>query len=124
MSYLKLLWAVVGAVALTVQTGIAGDGWTTAEKIAVVAAALGVFGVWLIPNTEVLRTAKAWVNGLLAGLAILVVALDGGVDGAEWATVIIAVLTTAGVAGLPGAPLHRTAGVVVPPSSQSPLTER
>jgi hypothetical protein len=114
VSYLKLVWAVAGAVALAVQTGVVGDGWTAAEKIVVVSAALGAFGTWLVPNTDVVRTAKAWVNALLAGLAVLTTVLDGGVTGAEWATVVIAVLTTAGVAGLPGAPLHRTIGPAAP----------
>lgn len=110
MTIKKLLVALLGAVIYGVQTALSDGHLSPEEIIGIVALALGAFGTWLVPNTTVLTAAKAWVNGLLAGIAVLVVAIPGGIDGSEWFTIAIAVLTTAGVLAAPGAPLHQIPG--------------
>jgi hypothetical protein len=109
VSYNKLLWALLGTGALAVQTALSDDHWTSRELIELVAALLAAFGTWLMPNTTLLRTAKTWINALLMGLAVLVTFLDGGVTGQEWMTIVLAVLTAAGVYAAPRAPLYAIA---------------
>lgn len=105
MGYMKLIWAVAGAVALAVKGALVDDGMSVEDYVVVGSAGLAAVGTWLVPNTSVLAAAKLWVNSIVLGAGVLVPLLAGGVTGEEWMTVLIAVLTAAGVYFAPG-PLH------------------
>lgn len=101
MTVNKLLFALAGTIALGLQ-GALTDGVMTAEEwVTVGAALLAAVGTWLVPNTPALNTAKTWVNALVLGAGVLVPLLAGGVSGHEVWTVVIAVLTAAGVYAVP-----------------------
>lgn len=102
MNINKLIWAVVGAVAFGLHTGLSDGTWTSMEKIATLALVLGAFGAWLIPNTTLLATAKTWVSAITAGVGLVSVTIEGGLTGQEWLDALILVLTTAGVYVIPG----------------------
>jgi hypothetical protein len=101
MNYMKLLWAVAGAVALAVKGALADDGMSLEDYVTVGAAGLAALGTWLVPNTPALATAKTWVNALVLGSGVLVPLLLDGVTAQEWVTVLISVLTAVGVYALP-----------------------
>lgn len=101
MNYMKLVWAVAGAVALAVKGALVDDGMSMEDYVIVGAAGLAALGTWLVPNTPALATAKTWVNALVLGAGVLVPLMLGGVTGEEWVTVLIAVLTAAGVYAVP-----------------------
>ena len=101
MNYMKLLWAVAGAVALAVKGALVDDGMSLEDYVTVGAAGLAALGTWLMPNTPALATAKTWVNALVLGSGVLVPLLLDGVTGEEWVTVLIAVMTAAGVYAFP-----------------------
>jgi hypothetical protein len=101
MSVNKLLFALLGTVALGLQGALTDGSMSVEEWVTVGAAALAALGTWLMPNTPVLATAKVWVNALVLGAGVLVPLLAGGVDGQEVWTVVIAVLTAAGVYAVP-----------------------
>ena len=109
MTYSKLMWAVVGTIALGLQGALTDGAMTVEEWVTVAAAALAALGTWLVPNTSVLATAKTWVNAIVLGAGVLVPLLADGVSGTEVWTVVIAVLTAAGVYMVPG-PMHATRG--------------
>lgn len=104
MGYMKLVWAVAGALALALK-GALVDGMSVEDYVVVGSAGLAAVGTWLVPNTPTLAAAKLWVNALVLGAGVLVPLLAGGVSGEEWMTVVIAVLTAAGVYLMPG-PAH------------------
>jgi positive regulator of sigma E activity len=101
MSVNKLLFALAGTLALGLQGALTDSVMTTEEWVTVGAALLAAFGTWLVPNTPVLATAKTWVNALVLGAGVLVPLLADGVSGHEVWTVVIAVLTAAGVYAVP-----------------------
>lgn len=102
MQYNKLLFAIVGAVAVAVQTALSSDGLlSTQDYVVVAAAALAALGTWLVPNTPALETAKTWVNALVLAAGIAAPLIQDGLTGTEWTTVIIALLTAAGVYAVP-----------------------
>lgn len=101
MNVNKLLWSILGTILLGIQTGLSDGDWSLVEQIALGGVALGTLGTWLIPNTPLLSTAKTWVNAFSVGTALLAVAADNGIDGQEWLTAVILVLTTAGVYAIP-----------------------
>lgn len=101
MNYMKLVWAVVGALALALK-GALVDGMSVEDYVVVGSAGLAAVGTWLVPNTPTLAAAKLWVNALVLGAGVLVPLLAGGVSGEEWMTVVIAVFTAAGVYLMPG----------------------
>lgn len=101
MTVNKLVWALVGTVALGLQGALTDGSMSVEEWVTVVAAALAAFGTWLVPNTPALNTAKTWVNAVVLGAGVLVPLLAGGVTGQEVWTVVIAVLTAAGVYAVP-----------------------
>jgi hypothetical protein len=102
MNYMKLVWALAGTLALGLQAGLVDDVMSTVDWLTVTAAALAALGTWLIPNTPVLAAAKTWVNALVLSVGVLIPLLPGGVSGNEWWTVVIALLTAAGVYMVPG----------------------
>lgn len=97
MKYNKLVWAVLGTVALGLKAALADNTMSTEDYVTVAAAAVAAFGTWLVPNTEALATAKLWVNALVLGAGVLLPLLPEGINGQEVWTVVIAVLTAAGV---------------------------
>jgi hypothetical protein len=97
----KLIWAVLGAIALGLQGAVTDGGITLGEWITVAAAGLAAFGTWLVPNTPALATAKTWVNAVVLGAGVIVPLLVGGLSQQEVWTVVIAVLTAAGVYAVP-----------------------
>lgn len=104
MRYNKLVFAIVGAVAVAVQTALSADGlMSTQDYVVVVAAALAAVGTWLVPNTPALETAKTWVNALVLAAGVAAPLVQDGLTGTEWTTVVIALLTAAGVYIVPNA---------------------
>lgn len=105
MQYNKLLFAIIGAVAVAVQTALSADGlMSTQDYVVVVAAALAAVGTWLVPNTPALDTAKTWVNALVLAAGVAAPLVQDGLTGTEWTTVVIALLTSAGVYAVPNRP--------------------
>lgn len=104
MTYNKLLWALLGTIALGLQTGLSDGSLSLEDALLVGSAALAAVGTWLIPNTPTLATAKLWVNALVLGVGTVVTVLPDGITGQEWMTVVIAVLTAAGVWAVPAKP--------------------
>ncbi|HEY1178868.1 MAG TPA: hypothetical protein VGF17_22165 [Phytomonospora sp.] len=101
-NYLKLVGAIVGTVVLALQTALM-DGSVDAQDLVVVAAAgLASFGTWLVPSTTALKAVKTWVHALVIGAGALAPVIAGGVTSQELMTVIVVVLTAAGVAAAPG----------------------
>ncbi|SES20776.1 hypothetical protein [Lentzea albida] len=102
MRYWKLISALAGTVVLALQTAL-GDGSIDMQDVVIVSAAgLASFGAWLVPSTTALKTIKTWVFALVVGAGVLGPVLAGGVTPQEWMTVLVAVLTSAGVAVAPG----------------------
>lgn len=102
MTYWKLVWALAGTVALGLQGALTDGALSVEDWITVGAAALAAVGTWLVPNTDLLAKAKLWVSAIVLGAGVLLPLLPGGVTGTEWWTVVIAVLTAAGVYVVPG----------------------
>lgn len=101
MSVNKLIWALLGALALGLQGGFTDGSMSVGEWVTVAGAVLAAFGVWLVPNTPALATAKTWVSALVVGTGVVVPLLPGGLSQQEIWTLVIAVLTAAGVYALP-----------------------
>lgn len=101
MTYNKLLWALLGTIVLGLQTGLSDGVLSLEDGLLVGSAALAAVGTWLIPNTPVLATAKLWVNAFVLGTGTLLTVLPDGVTGQEWTTVVISVITAAGVWAVP-----------------------
>lgn len=101
MNYTKLIWALAGTVALGLQGALSDGSMSVEEWVTVAAAALAALGTWLMPNTPLLTAAKTWVNALVLGAGVLVPLLTDGISGQEVWTVVIAVLTAAGVYAVP-----------------------
>lgn len=104
MTYTKLIWAILGTIALGLQGALTDSSMSVEEYVTVGAAALAAVGTWLMPNTPALVAAKTWVSALVLGAGVLVPLLADGVTGQEVWTVAIAVLTSAGVYRLPKEP--------------------
>lgn len=102
MDYRKLLWAILGTVALGVQGALTDGSLSVEEYVTVGAAGLACVGTWLVPNTPSLARAKTWVTSLVLGAGVLVPLLPDGLTPQEWLTTGIAVITAAGVYVLPG----------------------
>jgi hypothetical protein len=83
------------------------DVMSLVDWVVTASAALAALGTWLVPNTTTLATAKLWVNALVMGAGVLVPVMADGVTRAEWVTVVIAVLTAAGVYLVPNSAQNR-----------------
>lgn len=102
MDYRKLMWAILGTVAVAVQGALTDGGLSPQDYVVIAGMALAAFGTWLVPNTPQLAAAKTWVNAVVIGAGVLEVSLVGGVTQQEVWTIVIAVLTAAGVYVVPG----------------------
>jgi hypothetical protein len=102
MNYSKLAWALLGTLALGLKAALSDDVMSVEDWVTVGAALLAAVGTWLVPNTPVLAAAKTWVNAFVLGAGVLLPLLPDGLSGPEWWTVVIAVMTAAGVYVLPG----------------------
>jgi uncharacterized membrane protein len=100
----KLLIALVGAAAFGVQEALTDGAVTTQEWVYLLALVLAAFGAWLVPNTPALDAAKTWVHALVQGVLVLQMALPSGVTAAELTSIVIMVLSTAGVYLVPNRP--------------------
>lgn len=100
MNVNKLLFGLVGAALVALQTGLS-DGFSLTEQIALGATLLGVLGAWLVPNTPALNTAKTWVVAVGTATALLATLAGDGLTGQDWLTALLLVLTTAGVYAVP-----------------------
>lgn len=101
-NYLKLIGALVGTVVLALQTALLDSSVDAQDMVVVAAAGLASFGAWLVPSTTALKAVKTWVHALVIGAGVLGPVIAGGVTPQEWMTVLVAVLTAAGVAVAPG----------------------
>jgi hypothetical protein len=104
MNYNKLIWAIVGTIALGLQAALVDNTMSTGDWVTVIAAALAAIGTWLVPNTPLLATAKTWTNALVLGAGVLIPLLPDGLNQHEVVTLVIAVLTAAGVYVVPNRP--------------------
>lgn len=102
MTVNKLLWALLGTVALGLQGALTDGSMSVEEYVTVGAAALAAVGTWLVPNTSALATAKTWVNAFVLGAGAVIPLLPGGISSQEVWTIVIAVGTAAGVFLVPG----------------------
>lgn len=107
MTYGKFIAALVGAVLFAVQGALTDGVMSAGEWVTVVVAALAAIATAIVPNTDVAKYAKLWVNALAVTLAaVLVPALaDGFLTNQELIALGIGVLTAAGVWAAP-APMH------------------
>jgi hypothetical protein len=113
MNFNKLVWAILGALFLGTK-GFLDDGHLDVfESLTTISLALGALETWLVPNTDLLATAKTWVHASLAGMGLLILALPGGVTGTEWYDVAILIGSTAGVWAIPNQPKDTPTGTVV-----------
>lgn len=101
MSVAKFVWALVGTVALALQTFLNDGTLSTVETLELVSLGIGTLLTYLVPNTPLLATAKTWVAAAGAGLTILIAALPDGISNTEIWQVVIAVLVAAGVYTIP-----------------------
>lgn len=101
MNVNKLLFALLGAVLVALQTALSDGDFTLTEQIALGATVFGGIGTWVVPNTPALRTAKTWVLAVGTATALLATLAGDGLTGQEWLTALILVLTTAGVYAVP-----------------------
>jgi hypothetical protein len=109
-----LVAAVIGAVALFLKEALGDGGLEQWEWLHIATILVGCVGVWLQPNTKVLKTAKTWVMALAAGLVALEAVITNGITAAELVDVGIVILTAAGVlaASKPTmTPLHAVASI-------------
>lgn len=102
MLFFRKLWvALAGAAAVGLQEFLADSHMTAAELVIFIGMLFAAVGTCIMPNTDELKAAKTWVSALVVGTTILSPLVTGGVTASEWATVAIAVLTTAGVYRVP-----------------------
>lgn len=98
------MWAQIGGTIATIAYGLISDGGLTGTEVAVFCVqAVGVAVVWYQENTPQAPYAKGVAAAYTAGAAVLVLALDNGVTGAEWGQIGVAALTAVIVIGLPPA---------------------
>lgn len=102
MTLWKLVAALVGAVALALETVLVDGILSQQDAVVLVGAAAAAFGTWLVPNTPQLETAKSWVCSIVLGVGVLVPLAADGVGWADGLAAVIAVLTAAGVYRAPG----------------------
>jgi hypothetical protein len=101
MNIAKLLWSILGTGLFFLQTSLSDNDFSPFEQVSLGSLVLGTIATWLVPNTPALTTAKTWVNAASVGTALLATLLGGGLTGQEWMSVLILVLTTAGVYTIP-----------------------
>jgi len=101
MTINKLLWAILGTVAVAVQGALTDGGMSAQDYVMTLGMVLAAVATWLVPNTPKLVAAKTWVSALVVGAGVLEIAMVGGVSQQEIWTIVIAVLTSAGVYVVP-----------------------
>jgi hypothetical protein len=101
----KLIAALLGTGALALQTALSDGHMTAPEVVGVCVMLLGALAVYRADNSNpAWDTAKTWIHAVAAGAVVLQTAIVGGMTGQEWATIVIAILTTAGVWAVPNGP--------------------
>lgn len=105
----KSLAAVVVVVLLALQKILVPghEYWTAVDTWTLVVAGLGAWTVYVVPNLT--ATVAAWSKQIVAAftaVAELALQFGGGIHGAEWVTVALAV---AGALGISVAP-HESTG--------------
>jgi hypothetical protein len=108
-AYGKSIAAVVVVVLLALQKILVPghEHWTSIDTWTLVVAALGAVTVYVVPNLS--TTSAAYAKQIVASftaVAELALQFGGGIHGAEWVTVALAV---AGALGISIAPHESTA---------------
>lgn len=96
--YAKAVIAVLGAVAVAVQSALSDGAFSQGEVINLVISAVTAFQVWLTANTPAGTFswyAKAMTAGVLAALNLVISYLDGGLTQVEIVNLVLAAITAA-----------------------------
>lgn len=107
----KAVIAWLYAVAVVAVPLFSGDHIPSAtEWVQIAIAGVTALSVHIAPLIPEATWTKSAIGAALAGLQVLVTALDGGMDGNDWLTVAFAVL---GALGIVLAPAQSSNGVAV-----------
>lgn len=100
--YGKSIIAFIGAVLTAIYGVTAGDNIIeTDEKVQIAIAVATAASVYLVPLAPQYRWAKTAVAAVLATLQALTTVIVGGIESNEWIVLVLAALTTIGVAAAP-----------------------
>lgn len=112
MSAAKFVAALIGAVAMALVSVLTDGRVTSEEWVQVAIAAVTALSVWVAANVPSMPAAKSVVAALLAVLNLLVAYITNGVSAQEWANLVVAALTAAGVYVVPNG--------LAPPAATTP----
>jgi hypothetical protein len=113
----KAIAAVAVAGLTAVSSGLTDNAITDPERIQVAIAVTTAASVWLVPELPTWPWIKTTLAMLLAGLNFAVTVIDGGVTGAEWVNIGLAVL---GVVVIGAAPAISSTMRAAAPSVRPP----
>jgi hypothetical protein len=99
--YGKALTAVALALVTALHVTLSDGHVTQAEAVQVAIAAATATSVWLVPNVPQYPWAKTLVAMVLAVLNAATALIVDGISSADWAALILAVLTVATVGAAP-----------------------
>lgn len=100
--YQKVLVAALGVIVSAVVASFIGDGvMTFSELVNVVVLGAGTVSVGIAPNIPGSKYVKAALAAVSAVATLLLSVASGGINSAEWAQIVVAVLTAFGVYQLP-----------------------
>lgn len=94
--YWKLIWAIVGAVVVSLK-GVIDDGLETKDWITILVSGIMVISTWAAQDTTIANWVKSLIGGLLAALLAAQLAIVDGIAPGEWVDILIALLTGAGI---------------------------
>lgn len=105
-AYRKFVTALLGAVVVTLAAASSDDVITSAEVAQITLAALGTFGVYVLPNAPGYSTLKTFVAAATAGVGLLAGWLATGqeITNSMWLNLALAVGTALGVFIVPNDP--------------------
>lgn len=103
--YGKLIWAIVGAVVLSLKVVI-DDGMQREDWLTVLVAGVMALSTWAAQDTTVSAWMKSLVGGVLAALLAGQLAIVDGIAPGEWVDILIALLAGAGIILDPRRPVH------------------
>lgn len=105
-SYRKAISALLGAVIVTLAAAASDNVVSPAELVQVLLAALGAFGVYLLPNAPGYGLAKSIVAAGTAGFGLLGGWLASGdpITGSMWLNFALAIGVSLGVFIVPNDP--------------------